>query len=57
MARYSTYFSPVGRFFNEVGRTMANAGELDRLCSTPDAVFKARGTTRDEQVRALLKNL
>jgi hypothetical protein len=58
MARkISNTFAPVNRFFEDVTRTIILAREVNSLYSTPESVFRARGTTRDAAIRALAKRL
>lgn len=50
-------FSSVGRAFAGFYDTLAMARELNELCNTPEAAFRARGTTRDAAIRAAMKRL
>ena len=46
--------NPVTRFFSEAARSISFASQVDRIASTPDHVFQARGTTRQRELRNLL---
>jgi hypothetical protein len=47
----------VSRFFSGVARSISLATQADRLSQTPDHVFQARGTTRQQEIRNLLNQL
>lgn len=44
----------VGHFFDGLVHTVHFAREAQRLAATPEATFRARGTTRDAELRSLL---
>lgn len=56
-ANSRSLFSSVGRAFTGFADTLAAARELNELCHTPEAAFRARGTTRDAAIRAAVKRL
>lgn len=56
-AKPRNLLSSFGRAFNGFAASVATARQLSELCNTPDAVFRARGTTRDAAIRAALDRL
>lgn len=50
-------FGPVGRFFGAAAASLVVARQANALVNTPDSVFRARGTTRDEALRNLMNSL
>jgi len=55
--KFSNTFSSVSHFFGDVSRSVMFAREANSLYNTPESVFRARGTTRDAAVRALIKRI
>ena len=49
--------NPLGRFFSGAARSFRIATQADRLAHTPESVFIARGTTRQQAIRDLLDQL
>lgn len=50
-------FSSVGCIFSGVFETLALASEMNAISNTPEATFRARGTTREAALRAALKRM
>ena len=49
-------FQPVGRFMRGAAETLEFARRANAIAEAPDSVFQARGTTRDQALRALLND-
>jgi|GEM_PF-1085414 len=49
--------SRFGRFFSAAAQSLNFAILAERLTHTPDGVFKARGTTRQQAIRDLADRL
>lgn len=55
MARnYRTLLAPVGNLLGRIASTVGLARELSALSDTPESVFRARGTTRQDAIRELI---
>ncbi|MCB1493568.1 MAG: hypothetical protein KDJ77_17520 [Rhodobiaceae bacterium] len=54
-ARFS--LGSVGKFFHDTARTIAIARDANILAGMPDEAFRARGTTREQAIRALISTL
>lgn len=52
-----TLFSSFGNAVSGFANSVAFAREMQGLYDTPEAVFRARGTTREAAMRAALKRL
>jgi len=56
-AKNHNLFASFGSAIVNFGTTVSVAREVNELYNTPEAVFRARGTTRDATVRATMKRL
>ncbi|WP_425417872.1 hypothetical protein [Oricola indica] len=52
-----SFFSSFGNAVSGLVNSVAVAREMNGLYDTPEAVFRARGTTRDAAMRAAMKRL
>lgn len=52
--RTRTFFNSIGRTFAGIGESVATARAVNELYNTPESVFRARGTTRNAAVRAIM---
>ncbi len=53
-ARTRSFFSSFGRTITGFGESIAAARAMNDLYHTPDSAFRARGTTRDAELRAMM---
>jgi len=47
----------VSRFFRGAANSISFAFQVDRLANTPEDVFQARGTTRQQAIRDLISRI
>lgn len=52
--RYTSFTRPFGRFFTATADMFEFAREANEIAHTPENVFRARGTSRDQALRDLI---
>ena len=53
--KYNSLFTSIGRAIDGLANSVHVAREISGLFNTQEAVFRARGTTRDAEIRAAAK--